>query len=72
MTTLNKNTTSLLTYDNIEIGDEIYFPNSFLKNKGGIVSAIKGLNGHAKVVHTTNGGEFAISRYNTDYTLWSN
>jgi hypothetical protein len=61
--------TTLNIYDNIEIGDSIYFPNSFLLNKGGIVSAIKGLNGHAKFVYTTNGGKFAISRYNRDYTL---
>jgi hypothetical protein len=60
---------SLNIYDNIEIGDSIYFPNSFLLNQGGIVSAIKGLNGHAKVVHTTNGGTFPISRYRREYTL---
>lgn len=63
---------NLSLYDNIEIGDEIYFPNSFLKNKGGVVSAIKGTNGHAKTIYTTNGGEFPISRYKVDYTLWSN
>lgn len=63
------NNISLNNYDNIEIGDEIFFPNLALLNKGGIVSKIKGLNGHAKVVYTTNGGEFAISRYSREFTL---
>ena len=61
---------TLSVYDNIEIGDEIHFPNLALLNKGGIVSKIKGTNGHAKTIYTTNGGVFPISRYNLEYTLW--
>ena len=61
---------NLNPYHNIEIGDEIFFPNSYLLNKGGVVTSMKGLNAHAKVVYTSNGGVFPISRYKTDYVLW--
>ena len=57
-------------YNNIEIGDYIEFPNSILKVKGGIVSSVKGLNGHAKIVECLNGHKFPISKYKTDYVLW--
>jgi hypothetical protein len=57
------------TYQNIAVGDSIVFPKSCALVKGGVISSIKGLNGHAKQVFTTNGGWFVVSRYNKDYEL---
>ena len=57
------------TYQNIAVGDSIVFPKSFALVKGGVISKIKGLNGHAKEIYTTNGGWFVVSRYKIDYEL---
>lgn len=56
-------------YTEIKVGDTILFPKSFALVKGGKISKIKGLNGHAKEIWTENNGHFIASRYRTDYVL---
>ncbi len=60
---------SLATYDNIEVGDTITFPNSMNLLKSGVVSSIRKWNGSAKRITCTNGAIFEISRYKTNYFL---
>ena len=56
-------------YTEIKVGDNIFFPKSMSLVKGGTISKVKGLNGHAKEIWTDNGGRFIASRYRTDYVL---
>ena len=57
------------TYKDITVGDSIVFPKSSARVKGGVISSIKGLNGHAKEIFTSNGASFIVSRYIKDYEL---
>jgi hypothetical protein len=66
-------TKTLTKYDMIQVGDRIAFPKSISLIKGGIISEIKGLNGHAKRIKTSNGGRFIISRWNPNaYEIYRN
>ena len=56
-------------YTEIKVGDNIFFPKSMSLVKGGTISKIKGLNGHAKEVWTSNNGHFIVSRYRVNYEL---
>ena len=57
-------------YNNIEIGDIISFPNSFLAVKSGKVIGFRKWNGRAKKVLCEGGVSFEITRNSFDYTLW--
>jgi hypothetical protein len=61
-------TKTITKFDMIQVGDRIAFPKSIMLIKGGIVSEIKGVNGNAKRIKTSNGGDFTISRWSpNDY-----
>ena len=64
-------TKTLTKYDMIQVGDRIVFPNTLSKVKGGIITKVKGLNGHAKEIWTDNDGHFIASRWNpNNYELF--
>lgn len=56
-------------YSNIELGDTITLPLSFLATKAGVVSSIRKHNGNAMQVTCTNGAKFELSRYSNDFVL---
>ena len=58
-------TKTITKYDMIQVGDRIAFPKSISLIKGGIVSEIIGLNGNAKRIKTSNGGEFIVSKWDS-------
>ena len=57
-------TETFTKFSMVKVGDRIAVPNSISKIKGGVIATIKGLNAHAKVITTTNGGRFVISKHN--------
>ena len=64
-------TVTLTKYDMIKVGDRIAFPKSISLIKGGVIATIKGMNGHAKIITTTNGGRFIVSKHNpNDYDVY--
>lgn len=60
---------SLNMYDNIEVGDTIYFPNLPLAVKSGKVIGFRKWNGHAKRVLCEGGVSFEISKHSRTYVL---
>lgn len=64
-------TETFTKYNMMKVGDRIAFPKSISLIKGGVIATIKGLNGHAKVITTTNGGRFIVSKYApNDYDVY--
>jgi len=63
---------SLKSYDNIEIGDTIIFPNTFLNQVSGVITSIRKHNQRAMQVKCSNGATFEVSRNITDFVLWDN
>lgn len=56
-------------YNNIEVGDTISFPRSFLAVKEGVIASITKRNQHALFVTCTNGAKFEVSKHSNDYVL---
>ncbi len=64
-------TVTLTKYDMMKVGDRIAMTKSNSLIKGGIITEIKGVNGSAKTIKTSNGGVFHITRWAlNDYEIF--